>query len=366
MRTDSRTLNRVTLGRQLLLERHPMSAADAIGRLVGVQAQAVNAPYVGLWTRLSDFAIEDLTDCLVKRRVVRSTTLRGTQHLVRALDFGWLRALVGPTLLRSRQAAFGKQTAGLDLDELVTRAKDLLAGRTLTRTQLGRALAERWPQFDPLALGWSAQLLVPIVHPPPSGIWRRGGATPFTLASDWLGNAPPQRSSPRSSARSGPPHGPDELIRRYLTAFGPATVADMQQWSGVRGLGEVVERMDLATFPDGLYDLPDLTYETDVEAPVRLLPEFDNLMIAYADRTRIMPDEHRKRVCIGSTVAATVLVDGTVRGTWKLLLGKDSATLTVTPFERLARKAQDAIEVEAHRLLAFAAAELDDREVRWS
>ncbi len=214
MRTDSRTLNRVTLGRQLLLERQPMSAQDAIGRLVGVQAQAVNAPYVGLWARVSDFAIEDLTDCLTDRRVVRSTVLRGTQHLVRAQDFGWLRSLVEPTLLRSRQAAFGKQTAGMDLDELATCAQELLAGRSLTRTQLGRALAERWPQFDPLALGWSAQLLVPVVHPPPSGIWRRGGATPFTLASDWLGEAPTQ-------------HGPDELIRRYLTAFGPATVADM-------------------------------------------------------------------------------------------------------------------------------------------
>jgi hypothetical protein len=353
VRTDNRTLNRVTLERQLLLERHPMSAPDAIGRLVGLQAQAVNAPYVGLWARLSDFAIEDLTDRLVDRRIVRSTTLRGTQHLVRAEDFGWLRALLKPTLLRSRQAAFGKQTAGLDLDELATHATDLLAGGNLTRTELGRALAERWPQFDPLALGWSAQLLVPIVHPPPSGIWRRGGGTPFTLASDWLDEAPIM-------------HGPDELISRYLKAFGPATVADMQQWSGVRGLAEVVETMRLAKLPNGLYDLPDQTYETDVDAPVRLLPEYDNLLIAYADRARIMSDDYRKRVCIGSTVAATILVDGTVRGTWKLLLGKESATLSITAFERLSHEAQDAIEVEAHRLLTFAAAELNDREVRWA
>ncbi len=124
--------------------------------------------------------------------------------------------------------------------------------------------------------------------------------------------------------------------------------------------------MALVALPGGLYDVPDMTYETDIDAPVRLLPEFDNLMIAYADRTRIMPDDYRKRVCIGSTVAATVLVDGTVRGTWKLLLGRDSATVTVTPFERLSRQVQDAVEGEAHQLLAFAAAELDDREVRWS
>lgn len=337
----------------MLLERSPMTVLDAVGRLVGLQAQAANAPYLGLWARLSGFALDDLTDRMTDRSVVRSSVLRGTQHLVRADDFWWLRALVDPALARGRQAAFGRQTAGVDLDELATHARALLAGRTLTRPRLGQELAGRWPDVDPLALAWSAQCLVPVVHPPPSGTWRRGGATPFMLASDWLGEGPAV-------------HGPDELVRRYLAAFGPATVADVQQWSGVRGLGEVLARMPLVSLGDGLYDLPDMTYESDVEAPVRFLPEFDNLMVAYADRTRLMPDEYRKRVCVGSMVFATVLVDGTVRGTWQLALGKDAASLTITLFERLSRVALAEVEAEAVRLLGFAAPDLDRRDVVWS
>lgn len=353
MRIADRTLNRATLDRQLLLRRRSLPVADAIARLVGLQAQAVNAPYLGLWTRLTDFSLADLTARLEDRTVVRSSVLRGTQHLVLADDYWWLRRLVEPVLVRGRQAAFGKQTAGLDLAELATHARTLLAGRSMTRQQLGAALAERWPEYDPAALGWSAQTLVPVLHPPPSGTWRRGGATPFVLARDWLG---PERAA----------HGPDELVRRYLAAFGPATVADVQQWSGVRGLAEVVERMPLVSLGAGLYDLPDMTYESDVDAPVRFLPDFDNLMVAYADRTRLMPDDYRKRVCVGSMVFATVMVDGTVRGTWKLVLGKDEATLTVTPFERLSRAAHAEVEAEAVRLLDFAAADLDRRDVVWS
>ena len=339
MRTSE--LNRATLERQLLLQRSPLSVVDAIGRLVGLQAQAVNAPYLGLWSRLSDFALDDLTARLVDRSVVRSSVLRGTQHLVLAEDYPWLRPLIAPTLARGRQAAFGTQTKGLDLAALAAHATELLAGRTLTRPRLGAELAKRWPEFNPIALGWSAQSLVPVVHPPPNGTWRTGGATPFVLAADWLGERPVV-------------HGPEELVRRYLAAFGPATVADMQQWSGVRGLGEVVERMSLAALGNGYVDLPDMSY-ADGPAPVRFLPDFDNLMVAYADRTRIMPDEYRKRVCVGAMVFATVLVDGTVRGTWKLVLGKDTATLTVTLFEKLDRVSLAEVEAEGTRLLAFAA-----------
>lgn len=352
-RMDDRTLNRTTLGRQLLLERSPMPVVDAVGHLVGLQAQFVNAPYLGLWTRLSGFALDDLTARLADRSLVRSSVLRGTQHLVRGDDYGWLRPLIAPTLARGRQASFGKQTVGLDLDDLVAHATELLSGRTLTRPRLGAALARRWPRYDPIVLGWCAQTLVAVVHPPPSGTWRKGGATPFALASDWLGERPVV-------------HGPEELVRRYLTAFGPATAADVQQWSGVRGLAGVVERMSLVPLGNGLLDLPDMTYESDVDVPVRFLPDFDNLMIAYADRTRVMPDEYRKRVCVGAMVAATVLVDGTVRGTWKLVLGKKSATLSVTLFEKLSRADRGEVAAEALRLLEFAASDIAKRELVWT
>jgi hypothetical protein len=349
---DRRALNRTTLHRQLLLGRSGMSTMDAVRRLVAMQAQAPNAPYLGLWSRLSGFAPADLTARLEDRSVVRSSTLRGTQHLVQAQDYRWLRPLVAPTLARARQAAFGKVTAGVDLAELAAAGEELLSGRTLTRTQLRDELAPRWPSAAPDALAWSVQTLVPVVHPPPNGTWRRGGATPFALATEWLGR-PLAEPDPR------------RLVRRYLAGFGPATVRDMQMWSGVPGLTEVVSAMpDLVRLGDR-YDLPDQTYpDPDTPAPVRLLPEFDNLIVAFADRTRLMPDEYRKRICVGSMVAPTVLVDGTVRGSWKLRFARERATLSVEPFERLSTVDRDEVGAEAARLLEFAAPDLD-RELVW-
>lgn len=351
-----RALNRTTLERQLLLRRADLSTVDAVGRLVGLQAQAVNAPYLGLWSRLAGFELGQLTERLHDRSVVRASVLRGTQHLVRAEDYGWLRPLIAPVLARNWQAAFGRSTAGMDLAELESVAHSLLAGRTLTRPQLRDMLVARWPERDALALAWSVQALLPVVHPPPNGTWRRGGATPFVLAADWLGR----------------PDAPDpaELVRRYLAAFGPATVADLQLWSGVRGLGEVVSSLDLVLLSDEdgreLYDLPDMSYpDADTPAPVRFLPEFDNLLVAYADRTRMMPDAYRKRVCVGAMVAATVLVDGTVRGTWTVKRDKESATLTIELFETLRRRDRDAVDAEGVRLLDFAAADVAHRDVAW-
>lgn len=359
---DRRALNRATLDRQLLLRRSHLSAMDAVERLVGVQAQYANAPYVGLWTRLEHFRLDDLADRQRARDIVRGSTLRGTQHLVRAVDYPWLRALTAPTLARARQAAWGRVTAGLDLAELAEVGRDLLADGPLTRPALRDRLAQRWPRFEAEALAWSVQAIVPVLHPPPSGLWRRGRATPFVLADDWLGA--PVAAEPE----------PETLARRYLAAYGPASVADLQAWSGVTGLAEVVPALGLAVLSDEdgrtLYDLPGMTYpDPDTPAPVRLLPEFDNLMVAYTDRTRVLSDDYRKRVCVGAMVAATVLVDGTVRGTWKLRWDKarrtERATLTVELFERLPRADRDAVAEEADRLLAFAAATSDTRTVEF-
>jgi len=188
---------------------------------------------------------------------------------------------------------------------------------------------------------------VPVVHPPPNGTWRRGGRTPFTLATEWLGRplAPPD---------------PRLLVRRYLAGFGPATVRDIQLWSGVTGLAEVVSTMpDLVRLDGDHYDLPDQSCpDPDTPAPVRLLPEFDNLIMAYTDRTRLMPDEYRKRICVGALIAPTVLVDGFVRGSWQLRFARDRATLSVELFEHLPAADRDAVTAEATRLLEFAAPDL--------
>lgn len=354
MRTaEPRRLNRTTLDRQLLLRRSGVSTLDAFGRLVAVQAQESNAPYLGLWSRLDGFALGDLTGLLEDRSVVRSSTLRGTQHLLAAADYLWLRPLVAATLARGRQAAFGRVTEGVDLAQLAAAGEALLAGRTLTRPQLRDLLAPRWPGVPPDALAWSVQCLVPVVHPPPNGTWRRGGATPFALAAEWLGRplAAPD---------------PKQLVRRYLAGFGPATVRDVQAWSGVPGLGEVVAELpDLVRLDGDLLDLPDMTYpDPDTPAPVRFLPEFDNLILAYVDRTRVLPDEYRKRICEGSATWPTVLVDGTVRGTWRLRWARTRLTISVELFERLPAADRDDVEAEALRLLEFAAPDLE-RELLW-
>ncbi len=350
MDLSGRALNRATLERQLLLSRADLPAIDAIHRLVGLQAQAVNAPYYGLWTRLAGFTREELTAALYDRTVVRSSMLRGTQHLIGAADYGWLRPMMQPIGDRSHRAAFGRQTRGVDLAELTAMARDLLRGRTLTRPELGRALAERWPQAEPSALGWSAQHFLQLVHTPPNGTWGRGGATPFTLAEDWLGPLP--AADPEPARR--------ELARRYLAAFGPATLADLQAWSGLTRKSEGAE---LAAALDGMdllregdfYDLPDAPRPApDAPAPVRFLPEFDNLLLGHADRTRIMTDEHRRRVISGSLVRAAYLVDGYVAGLWELKGG----ALTL---EEFAPGHRDELAEEAARLLEFAEVEAELR-----
>ncbi|NRQ36138.1 winged helix DNA-binding domain-containing protein [Nonomuraea sp. NN258] len=340
---NRRVLNRTALDRQLLLRRTPISAAAAVERLVALQGQEPDVPYFSLWTRLTDFAHDDLTSLLYDKRIVRGSLLRGTQHLALADDYVWVRPLMQPPLSRGRQAAFGRVTREVDLAELAELARKHLSGRTLSRPELGRLLRERWPQVEVSALGFSAQALLPIVHTPPNGTWGRGGATPFTLAEEWLGR-------PLDAA---PPV--ERLITRYLAAFGPAGVMDVQKWSGLTRLRPVMEAMPLRTYHDTdgrvLYDLPDapLTSE-DVPAPVRFLPYFENLVVAYADRTRLMTDEQRKAICVGAVIYPTFLVDGIVGGMWDLKNG----ALTIEPFHPLPDAVMAELADEGARLLTFA------------
>ncbi|MEU4700614.1 winged helix DNA-binding domain-containing protein [Nonomuraea dietziae] len=339
MKLTRRTLNRTALHRQLLLRRSTMSPIEAIRRLVAVQGQEINAPYLGLWSRLSGFAHDDLSDLLYGGQVVRGSLLRATQHLTAADDYVWVRPLMQARFSRASQSAFAKVTEGVDRDELAALARRHLTGRTLTRPQLRDLLAERWPEADALALGWLAQSLLAVVHTPPNGIWGRGGATPFTLAEEWIGR-------PLETTLT-----PERLVERYLAAFGPAGVKDVQMWSGLSRLREVVERMPLRRYTDEegrvLYDLPDAELaDEDTPAPVRLLPSFDNLVLAYDDRTRLMADEHRRQVCVGSVTHPVILVDGFVAGMWWLT----RTGLRIQPFGAL----PDEVMAEARRLLEFA------------
>jgi hypothetical protein len=354
-----RALGRATLERQLLLRRWDLPVTEAVRRLAGLNAQDPEPSYIGLWARLAGFEHDALTRALYDRSVVRSTLLRGTQHLVTAADYLAWRPLLQPVLDRIQRGGFGRATAGVDLEALAASARQLLAERPLTRPELGRLLAEQWPGHEPRALAWSAQYLLPLVHPPPSGTWGRHGPTPYVLAESWLGRPLPAASSPEG------------MVERYLAAFGPASVNDLQAWSGLTRLREPVERLgaELRRFRDGhgrqLYDLPDAPRpDPDTPAPARFLPAVDNLLLAHDDRTRVMTDEHRRRVCVGAVVEPTVLVDGQVVAVWRIARERGGAVLEVELLTRLSGTDRTSVAQEGMRLLDFAAADAGGRDVR--
>jgi hypothetical protein len=358
---SARALNRAALERQLLLRRAKMSVLDAIEQVVALQAQLPNPPYIGLWTRLENFRHEQLTRLIEQRKVVRSTTLRATQHLMTSRDFLRLRPVLQPMIERACRANFGRQTAGIDSSELIGAGRRLVIRKARTVTELGTLLAARWPTHDARALAYTIQFLLPLVHVPPGGTWGKGGAVPAMLADSWLRH-------PLSLDRS-----PEELIVRYLAAFGPATVADVQQWSGLTGLRAGVERLrpQLRVFRDEsgreLLDVPEAPLpDADTPAPVRFLPEYDNLIVAYADRTRVMSAESRRKISAPNGLLATVLLDGMVAGRWRIVRERDAAVIEVVPFAKLTKRDRLELANEGERLLAFTDPEVATHAVRFA
>ena len=347
---SQRTLSRALLARQLLLDRRSMPAVAAIEHLVGLQAQAPLAPYIGLWSRLHDFEPAELSEAILDRRAVRTSLMRATIHLVSADDALTLRPLIQPVLERGfRASPFGREVAGMDLGDILAAGRELVEDRPRTSPELARRLGERWPDLPVDSLTYAVGYLVPLVHIPPRGVWGRTGPVARTAMEAWLGRSLAQHPSL------------EELVLRYLGAFGPATVADVQAWSGLTGLRVAVDRLRprLEPFRDErgreLFDLPEAPRpDPETPAPPRFLPEYDNVLLGHADRSRIIPPGRRIPLAPGNGASmGTFLIDGMFAGTWRITRNAGEATLAIEPFEPVARSARIGLEEEGHRLLTF-------------
>ncbi|MGH3861688.1 winged helix DNA-binding domain-containing protein [Actinokineospora sp.] len=354
---STRALNRATLARQLLLERSDLGAVEAVEHLVGLQAQTPHTWYVGLWSRLRDLTPSAVSDALESRELVRIALMRSTIHLVSAADCVRLRPLLAGMLTSATNAIFGIRLAGIDRGELLAAGRSLLEEQAMTFGELGKALAMKWPDYDPLALAQTVRGDTPLVQVTPRGLWGRSGKAAHTTASRWLGDLEVSELTLAG------------MVRRYLGALGPASVKDVQTWSGLTRLSEVVEGMDLVTFTDEngreLFDLPDAPRpDEDTPAPVRFLYDFDNLLLSHADRSRVVtPRVKEQNFDPHGPIPRLVLVDGVTAGAWTTEIGKERAVLRVRPFDPWPVAARDEAEAEGARLLAFLAGDVEDQRV---
>lgn len=362
-----RELNRAALARQMLLKRETVGVVEAVERLAGLQAQYSPSPYIGLWTRIEGFKIEDLVAAVLDRSVVKASLMRWTLHLASSRDYPYFTVAVSDALIAtSRKEA---EEAGVDIATLhkalieYTAEQRLLSEIVDFATDIARAstvrskyMAWRWAHSP----GW-------LVHVPPSGTWRYFGSNSYMSAHEWLGRM--QEPTVEEAITY--------LVRRYLAAFGPSTVADIVQWAGLRSVGRANAALadlaaELVAFKNEegkiLYDLRDAPRPgADVPAPIRYLPKWDNLLLAYQNRTRVLPEQYRKIIIkVNGDVTPTFLVDGVVAGMWGTAMEKGIAVLKLEALEPLSAETITELEEEGERLVRFMEPEAKDYEIRLS
>jgi Winged helix DNA-binding domain len=359
-----RELNRATLARQLLLERAQLQPLDAIEHLVGMQAQVPLNPYTGLWSRVRRFRPEGLAQLLEERQVVRIPAMRATIHLLTADDCLELRPLMQPVLDAelARHSEYAPALDGVDIGSVLDFARPLLAERPRTGAELRKLMEERFPSESGAALAYACRCLLALVQVPPRGVWGRSAQVASTTAESWLGRPLARRPSL------------DEVVMRYLAAYGPAAVADVATWSRLTGLREVIERLrpKLRAFRDErgreLFDLPDAPRpDPDTPAPVRFLPEYDNALLSHADRSRFLPAGRSSFARVSTPIHGTVLRDGFLCGTWRLerLKRGDTAVLAIDHVVRLPKRAASSVAAEGGRLLRFLTPDATTHDVRF-
>ena len=334
-----------------------------VEHLVGLQAQEIMPPYYGLWSRLEGFDPKELGRLLTEREVVRLWLMRGTIHLATVRDALAFKPLTQVVAERQHRGGhYGRRMGGADIEAVVETARELLAEEPLGGRELGRRLVARGIGDDAEAIGNAARTHLPLVQVTPRGVWGQRGQAKLATIESWTGcelEADPSL---------------DDLVLRYLRAFGPASVADSQKWSGLTKLKEVFERLRdrLLAFRDGtgreLFDLPDAPRpDADVPAPVRFLGEYDNVLLGHADRTRIIPSGFPWTAMLApGRFVSNLLVDGELRATWWIEReGTGAAILGIRPFGRLSKRDREEVEAEAQRMVDFAAGDANTRDVRF-
>jgi hypothetical protein len=358
-----RALNRALLARQLLLQRVKQPAAQVVEHLVGMQAQVPNDPYIGLWSRIDGFQPNELGQLVAGKQAVRGPLLRATLHLVTTEDWVALRATLQPMIERRfwTGTPFGRRVRDMELAQLVGAAHALVEDQPRTTAQLRGALAERWPNRDPASLAAAATYLASLVQVAPRGVWGRTMQPTWTTTEAWIGQS------------VGPELSIDELVLRYLAAFGPANARDIGVWSGLTRLREVLDRLRprLRAFRDEagreLLDLPDAP-RPDPETPVppRFLPQYDNFFLAHADRSRVDGDAGNWWSFTDGLWRSPLLIDGSIAAAWRIVREGGRVTLLIEPPAPLAPETTDSVAHEGARLLDLLAPEDTARQVRFA
>ena len=363
-----RELNRAMLARQLLLERARIGIVPAVERLAALQAQWSPSPYIALWSRLRDFRREKLWSAIERHEVIRARLMRGTLHLVSARDF-FAYAVATQDLQRG---AWNRLQVGRGIDpKQVATLAIAFAREPRPKEEVLDHIQGRLGQKLGGPFNWLVWRFVSahadLVTAPPGGHWGYGGTdAPYVAARHWIAGG--ERPSEADALET--------LVRRCLAAFGPVTLVDIAKFAGQAPprVRPTLERIGptLRTFADEagrlLYDLPRAPRpDGDVTAPVRFLPRYDEMLISYQHRDRVIAPAHRSAVYSkNAIVEAVVMVDGFAAGTWGLVRAKNEAVLRVAPFGRLAPRTRAGVEAEGQALLAFLAPDTSTVGVRFA
>lgn len=367
-RLSADAINRATLARQLLLERASVPLPKAIERLAGLQAQEPASPYLALWTRLREFRPEALDKAFRDRRVVKASLMRSTLHAVTVDDYRHFLPAIQP-MLRSLNRRASRRPNADRIAELADAAA-AFASEPRSNVELRDHVASLDEAFARDVAWWFIHRHAAFVNVPTDAVWSFGRRPAYVAADAWLDGL----------SFASEDAGLERLVRRYLGAFGPASAADASAWSGLPiarlrpAIAAIDAAGDIERFSDDrgreLLDLRGAPHPpADVAAPARLLPMWDSLLLAHADRTRVVADEHRRTVIAknGDTLP-TFLVDGRVAGLWWAESDGTATTVVLEPFGRLRRADRRALEDEAERLAEFVGPLEPEvyRRYRWS